>query len=132
MQKLKYLGLAIVFVWFMGGGITHFTNAEFFLGIMPGWLPWHLALVYVSGVFEILGAVGIVIPRTRLWAGIGLIALTIAVTPVNIHMSLNPELFPDATSSQLSIRLVVQVLLLACIWWSTQPMRQGLNHSEES
>lgn len=121
MQKLKYVGLAIVFAWFMGGGVTHFTGPDFYLNIMPGWLPWHLALVYISGFFEILGAIGIVIPRTRLWAGNGLFALTIAVTPVNIHMWLNPQLFPDATEALLSVRLVVQVLLLACIWWSTRP-----------
>jgi uncharacterized membrane protein len=122
MRILKYIGLAIVFTWFMGGGVSHFTDAQFFLDIMPSWLPWHAALVYISGVFEILGAIGILIPRTRLWAGYGLFALTIAVTPVNIHMWLNPELFPDVTEVFLSIRLVVQVLLLACIWWSTQPM----------
>lgn len=124
MEKLKYLGLTIVFAWFMGGGIAHFTNAEFFLAIMPDWLPWHLPLVYLSGVFEILGAIGIVLPRTREWAGNGLIALTLAVTPVNIHMWLNPELFPDVEPIFLSVRLVVQVLLLACIWWSTRTVRR--------
>ena len=117
------------FLW--GGGITHFTNPDFFLDIMPDWLPWHLPLVYISGLFEILGAVGILIPRTREWAGNGLIALTIAVTPVNIHMWLNPELFPDVPESFLSVRLVLQVLLLICIWWSTRPMKDGLNHTAE-
>lgn len=125
MQILKYLGLAIVFAWFMGGGIAHFTNADFFLNIMPDWLPWHLPLVYVSGVFEILGAIGIVLPRTRQLAGNCLIALTIAVTPVNIHMWLNPELFPEVTQFQLGIRLVVQVFLLALIWWSTRTKEQS-------
>ena len=131
MQKLKYLGLAIVFAWFMGGGVSHFTNAEFFLNIMPDWLPAPLALVYVSGVFEILGAIGILIPRTRMWAGNGLIALTLAVTPVNVHMWLNPELFPDVPEGLLSIRLVVQVLLLACIWWSTRKVMPGPNEAVE-
>lgn len=124
MNKLKYAGLAIVFLWFMGGGITHFTNAEFFLNIMPSWLPWHLPLVYISGVFEILGALGLLLTATRSWAGYGLIALTIAVTPVNVHMWLNPELFPDVPETMLSVRLVIQGLLLALIWWSTRPMTQ--------
>ena len=132
MQKLKTPGLVIVFIWFMFGGVSHFTNPEFFLGIMPDWLPQHRMLVYGSGVFEILGAIGIVIPRTRLWAGNGLIALTVAVTPVNIHMWLNPELFPDASEALLSLRLVVQVLLLACIWWSTRPTIPAPEHAEKS
>lgn len=131
MQKLKYLGLAIVFAFFMGGGVTHFTDPDFFLNIMPDWLPAHLPLVYISGVFEILGAIGILVPRTREWAGNGLIALTIAVTPVNIHMWLNPELFPNVPESFLSIRLVLQVLLLACIWWSTRPMQPVSNGTDE-
>ena len=121
MQKIKYIGLAVVFCWFMFGGISHFTSPEFFLNIMPSWLGWQLTLVYISGVFEILGAIGIVIARTRIWAGYGLFALTIAVTPVNIHMWLNPQLFPDIAEPMLSIRLLIQVLLLACIVWSTRP-----------
>ena len=124
MNRLKYAGLAVVFLWFMGGGITHFTNAEFFLNIMPPWLPWHLPLVYISGVFEILGALGLLLVATRSWAGYGLIALTIAVTPVNVYMWLNPSLFPEATETMLSARLVIQVALLALIWWSTRPMAQ--------
>ena len=116
----KNLGLAVVFAWFMFGGIAHFTNAEFFVAIMPPWIGWHLEIVYISGVFEILGAIGILIPTFRQWAGNGLIALVIAVTPANIHMWLHPELFPDVPEAFLSIRLVVQVLLIMCIWWSTR------------
>ncbi|MFT7129111.1 MAG: putative membrane protein [Gammaproteobacteria bacterium] len=116
----KYLGLAIVFLWFMGGGVQHFTNVEVFMSIMPPWLGWHLALVYISGVFEILGAIGILIPRLRQLSGNCLIALVICVTPVNVWMWLNPDLFPEISLALLSIRLVVQGLLLACIWWSTR------------
>lgn len=120
MFKWKYLGLAIVFLWFMGGGITHFTGPDFFVSIVPPYLGYPLALVYISGVFEILGAIGILIPRTRQWAGNGLILLVICVTPANIHMWMNPQLFPDVPELLLSVRLVVQVLLLWCIWWSTR------------
>ena len=116
----KKLGLAVVFLWFMVGGITHFTNADFFVAIMPPWIGWHLAIVYISGVFEILGAIGILIPQLRQLAGNCLILLVIAVTPANVHMWLNPELFPDVSEAFLSIRLVVQVLLLWLIWWSTR------------
>ena len=116
----KKVGLAVVFLWFMVGGITHFTNADFFVAIMPPWIGWHLAIVYISGVFEILGAIGILIPQLRQLAGNCLILLVIAVTPANVHMWLNPELFPDVSEAFLSIRLVVQVLLLWLIWWSTR------------
>lgn len=105
----------------MGGGITHFTNTAFFLSIVPPYVPVPRAVVYLSGVLEILGAIGILIPQTRSLAGIGLFLLTIAVTPANVHMWLHPQLFPTASPTALSVRLVVQVVLLAIIWWSTRP-----------
>ncbi len=120
--SVKYLGIALVFIWFMGGGITHFTNPAFYVEIMPPYIGYQLEIVYVSGAFEILGAIGILVSRTRLWAGNGLFLLTLAVTPANIHMWLNPELFPDVSAAFLNIRLLVQVVLLACIWWCTRPI----------
>ncbi|MEH6590284.1 MAG: DoxX family protein [Halioglobus sp.] len=121
MFSWKTLGLAIVFAWFMGGGITHFTNPDFFVSIMPPWIGWHLEIVYISGVFEILGALGILVPSLRLWAGNGLLLLVVCVTPANVHMWMQPELFPDVPEVMLSVRLVVQVILLWVIWASTRP-----------
>lgn len=123
MRYARYAGLAIVFAWFFLGGISHFTKVDFFLAIVPPYVPFPLAAVYVSGVFEILFAIGILIPATREWAGNLLILLTLAVTPANVHMWLHPDLFPDVSPTFLSIRLVVQVLLLALIWWSTRTPR---------
>jgi len=120
MKKLKMLGLAIVFLWFFVGGVGHFTKVEFFLSIVPPYVPYALAMVYISGVFELLGAIGICIPRWREWAGNGLIALTICVTPANVYMWMNPQLFPTISETALGVRLIVQVLLIACIWWSTR------------
>jgi uncharacterized membrane protein len=123
MVRFYYLGLLVVFLWFFCGGIGHFVVPEFFLSITPPYVPWPLAVVYVSGVLEILGATGILFPQVRQLAGNCLILLTLAVTPANIHMSLNPELYPFVTDWQLNLRLVVQVLLLVCIWWSTRDRR---------
>jgi len=93
------------------------------MAIMPPYLPWHLPIVYISGALEILFALGLLWIGTRQWAGNLLIALTIAVTPANVHMWLNPELFPEVEPIFLSIRLVVQVILIAVIWWSTRDAR---------
>ena len=112
--------LLIVFAWFMGGGIGHFIITDFFVGIVPPYVPYPLWAVYISGVFEILGALGLLLAATRQWAGNGLILLTLCVTPANVHMWLNPELFPDFSSEALTIRLGVQVLLLMAIWFGTR------------
>ena len=116
----RYLGLAFVFLWFFIGGIAHFVYTASFVRIVPSYIPFPLAAVYVSGVFELLGAVAICIPRFRAQAGLGLIALTVCVTPANVYMWMHPQLFPGVSESLLGIRLIVQVLLLGCIWWSTR------------
>jgi uncharacterized membrane protein len=126
LKWLRWMGLTVVFLWFFIGGITHFTRPAFFLAIMPPYVPFHLAAVYVSGALEILFALGLLLPATRAWSGVLLILLTLAVTPANVHMWLNPQLFPDVTEAALSVRLVVQVLLIALIWWSTRPRSGAL------
>ena len=122
----RYAGLAVVFAWFFFGGVSHFTKVDFFMAIMPPYVPYPLAAVYVSGVFEVLLAVGIVVSLTREWSGNLLILLTLAVTPANVYMWQHPELFPDVSPTLLSIRLVVQALLLLLIWWSTRTPRNAL------
>ena len=120
-SALKLIGLTIVFAWFFVGGIAHFTATEFFVAIVPPWFPWNLLAVYVSGVFEILLALLLLWPAWRAQVCLGLILLTLAVTPANIHMYLNPDQFPESSETAYLIRLIVQVLLLALIWWSTRP-----------
>ena len=81
---------------------------------------------YISGIIEIVLALLILWSVTRSWAGWGLIALTIAVTPANIYMYMNPLLFPDGTETDYLIRLFVQVFLLVLIWRSTRTSPQTI------
>lgn len=119
----KRVALSGVFAWFLIGGIGHFTVPEFFLKIVPPALPLRIEAVYLSGAFELLGALGLLHRRSRRAAGIGLILLTVAVTPANFYMWLHPELFPRIPAPLLGWRLVLQVALIACIWWATRPHR---------
>jgi uncharacterized membrane protein len=118
---LKHAGLVLVTVFFVVGGQGHFTATEFFVKIVPPYVPLPLLMVYFTGVLELIGAVAIWVPAWRSWAGIGLVILTVCVTPANIYMWLNPQLFPEISPSFLGWRLVAQVVLLAIIWWSTRP-----------
>lgn len=121
----RKIGRGFVFVFFLLGGICHFLLSGAFVSIMPDYVPasLHLPAVYVSGVFEIVGAVGILIPALRRTAGNGLMALTVAVTPANVHMWLHAERFPDFPPAVLALRLALQLLLLYCIGWSTRDAR---------
>ncbi|MCR2747614.1 DoxX family protein [Limnobacter parvus] len=110
------LPVLIVSVFFVGAGILHFVLLEFFSSIVPPYLSDPDALVKVSGVFEILGGIGILIERTRKWAGWGLIALCMAVLPANIHMAMNPDQFSNIPVALLYLRLPLQALIIWFIW----------------
>jgi uncharacterized membrane protein len=114
----KRIGLTLVFLWFLVGGVAHFALTETEMRIVPPYIPWPHAAVIISGVFELLGAIGILIPKTRRAAGIGLFLLTIAVTPANVYMLQQAELF-NVPRWALIVRLPFQVVLLALILWST-------------
>ena len=116
--RAKQAGLAFVFLWFFIGGIAHFAATGIEMRIIPPYIPWPRATVLVSGVFELLGAFGILWPPTRRAAGIGLFLLTIAVTPANVYMLQRPDLF-DVPVWALVLRLPLQLALLAVIAWST-------------
>jgi uncharacterized membrane protein len=108
--------LAIAFV---GVGVLHFVRPGGFEQIVPPYLPRALALVYISGFFEILGGCGMLIPPLRRIAGWGLIALLIAVFPANLHMALN-NVQPEGTSLSplvLWLRLPFQLVFIVWVWW---------------
>ena len=120
--KWRRIGLGFVCLWFLIGGIAHFVATEVEMTIVPPWIPWPRAAVLVSGVFELLGAAGVLWQPTRRAAGWGLFALTIAVTPAHFYMLQHAELF-NVPYWALVLRLPVQVALLALIVWSTAPGR---------
>lgn len=111
---------AFVFLWFFIGGIAHFAFTQVEMSIVPPAFPHHRLLVLLSGVFELLGAFGILLGPTRRAAGWGLILLTIAVTPANIYMWQHAANYPAIPYWALTLRLPFQLLLLAGIWWSTR------------
>ena len=106
-RKLSLLAFS---AFFINIGIDHFVNPEFYLTIMPPMMPLHLEAVYISGFFEILGGLGLLISRFRKISGWGLLALLIAVYPANIYMAITPEAFPDIPIYALYLRLALQFL----------------------
>ncbi|MDB5931465.1 MAG: hypothetical protein JWR60_3172 [Polaromonas sp.] len=125
MSRWRWAGLAVVFSWFAIGGLAHFAFTETEMRIVPPYIPWPRAAVLASGVFELLGAAGLLWRPTRRAAGIGLFLLTLAVTPAHFHMLQQPELFPAVPYWALMARLPLQVLLLALIAWSTTAFSAG-------
>jgi len=120
---MRAIGLGIVFLYFAIGGIAHFAAADVFVQIVPPWVPQPRAVVWVSGAFELAGALGLLSPRTRRLAGWCLFALTLAVTPANLYMLQHAERWPMIPYGLLVARLPLQLALLALIEWSTRRVR---------
>ena len=120
-KKLVLFGLA---AFFINVCIDHFINPDFYLSIMPPAFPMHLEAVYISGFFEILGGICVLIPSLRIIAGWGLVALLIAVYPANIYMALTPEAFPDTQIAILYFRLPLQFLFF---YWAYSVTREAYN-----
>jgi uncharacterized membrane protein len=102
-------------------GVMHFRAPKPFERIVPAWLPAPRALVFVSGAFEILGGVGLLVPATQAFAAWGLIALFIAVFPANVNMALKGLPLgrtPVPTWAQWA-RLPLQGVLIAWAWLYT-------------
>ena len=117
-RKLSLFGLALFFSYF---GIDHFTNLEFYLSIMPPVFPLHTEAVYISGFFEILGGVCVLIPSLRKIGGWGLVALLISVYPANIYMAITPQAFPEISIELLYFRLPLQFLFIYWAYSVTRP-----------
>jgi uncharacterized membrane protein len=113
----------ITAAFFTFAGVMHFINAPFYVSIVPPRLPHPLALVYVSGIFESLGGIGLLVPKCRRFAGNGLILLLVAVFPANIYM------FTKALQTEgislptilLAMRLPLQFVLIALVNWVSKP-----------
>ena len=118
-KNLVLFGLSAFFIYF---GIDHFINPDFYLSIMPPSFPLHEEAVYISGFFEIVGGIGVLIPRFRKIAGWGLVALLIAVYPANIYMAIYPEVFPDIPIEMLYFRLALQFLFFYWAYSVTRPV----------
>lgn len=107
-------------VFFIVAGSGHFLKTGAYLKITPPYIPFPLAMVYLSGLAEVaLGAL-ILVPKTTRLASWGLVLLLIAVFPANIHMALHPELFPDLPRWGLYARLPLQVVFIYGAWRLTK------------
>ena len=119
----RLLLLLALSLFFINVGVDHFINPDFYLNIMPDYLPFHAEAVYLSGFFEILGGIVVLIPKLRDLARWGLISLLIAVFPANIYMAMNPNLFPEFSLALLYFRLPLQFLFIFWVLKATEMVR---------
>ncbi len=108
----------ILALFFIIAGANHFRVPPTYLGMMPAWLPWPVALNAVAGAAEMLGGLGLLLSPMRRPAGWGLIALLVAVFPANVHVALLGHMpGTDFSPAILWLRLPFQALFIAWVWW---------------
>jgi len=98
---------------------AHFTKMkEDLVRMVPGWVPWPRAIVYFTGVCELAGAVGLLVPSLRLAAGMALIAFFILVFPANVKAARSGVGVGSKSATPLWLRAPMQALFIALTWWS--------------
>jgi uncharacterized membrane protein len=112
----------VLTVFMVAAGVNHFISPAAYVAMVPDALPAHALLIQISGVAEILGGLGLIVPRTRRLAAWGLIALFVAVFPANINMAVNdlPLGSHHVASALLWARLPLQLVLIAWAAWFTR------------
>jgi uncharacterized membrane protein len=124
-MRIKTILRWVLTVVMVGAGINHFLVPETYIAMMPDALPAHRELVYLSGIAEAAGGLGLILPATRKLAAWGLVLLLLAVFPANINMAVND--LPLGGSSvpgwALWARLPLQLVLIAWAWWFTRDDR---------
>ena len=125
-KSKKDIARLVLALMFFIAGTLHFTHTKIFVQIVPPFIPFPEMMVYVSGIFEILGALGLLIPRYSRQAAFGLVLLLIAVFPANIYMAVNNiQLGGIMNNSILQwIRIPFQFVFIWCVLWSTEKGRE--------
>ncbi len=105
---------------FIVAGVLHFIATPVYIRIVPPYLPDPKLLVQISGLCEVLGGLGVLIPVTRRLAAWGLVALLIVVLPANVSMAMHPSQWPGIPVWALWARLPLQLPLILWAWLYTR------------
>lgn len=117
LSQARKISLAASALLYTSAGLLHFIKPRMYMRIVPPYFPWPGVLVAVSGVAEIAGAIGLLIPGLRRAAGWGLTALLIAVFPANLYMAQTG--YPGIPKALLWARLPLQGVLIWWVLWTT-------------
>lgn len=118
MKRLATVALGVVFI---GAGVNHFIHPNFYLPLIPPYLPWHNFLNVTSGILEIGLGISVLLLRFRRRAAIGIIILMILFIPAHIYMIQMGGCIPGSfcvPAWVVWVRLVmIQPLIIAWAWW---------------
>ena len=135
LSSWRAAGRGALVVMFVFTGASHFTGMKHdFAAMIPAPLPNGLWVIYLTGLFEIAGAVGLLVPRTRKLAGICLVLLLVALFPANVYAALSEIPLRGEAATPLWIRTPMQLLYIGMVWWTSikaRPKEVGWPRLEE-
>ena len=119
-SKIKTLSIIIMSLFYIMAGTNHFINPDWYVRIVPPILPFKTAIVYISGILEIILGTLLIFPKTRFIASWGLILLLVAVYPANIYVALTNGEVMDTTPLIAWGRLPFQFVLIGLAYWHSK------------
>ena len=118
--KIKTLSIILMALFYIMAGTNHFINPDWYVRIVPPIFPFKTAIVYISGILEIILGSLLIFPKTRFIAGWGLIILLVAVYPANIYVALTNGEAMDITPLIAWGRLPFQFVLIGLAYWHSK------------
>ena len=121
-NKIKDIACLALVLMFAIVGTLHFTHTKIFVQIVPPFIPQPKAMVYISGFFEILGAIGLLIPKYKRLAAFGFVLLLLAVLPANIYMAVKNIQVGSIINNPILqwVRIPFQGVLIWWVLWCTK------------
>ncbi len=120
LSSWREAGRGALVIMFLFTGFSHFSSLKYdFAAMIPGPLPNGLWIIYLSGAFEIAGAAGLLIPRTRRLAGVCLVLLMVAMFPANVNAIINGISLGGNAPTPLWVRAPMQLLYIGMVWWTS-------------
>ena len=119
-SKIKTLSIIIMTLFYIMAGTNPFINPDWYVRIVPPILPFKTAIVYISGILEIILGTLLIFPKTRFIASWGLILLLVAVYPANIYVALTNGEVMDTTPLIAWGRLPFQFVFIGLAYWHSK------------
>ncbi len=114
-QTLHKISLYVMAVLYIAAGINHFCSPQFYYKIMPPYIPYPFAVIYISGVFESGLGILLLFNKTRNLGAWGIVALLVAVFPANIQMLVN---YIHENNPRIWVAVIRLPLQIPLIWWA--------------
>jgi uncharacterized membrane protein len=129
LSSWREAGLMAVVILFLFTGSTHFSAMKHdYAAMLPSPLSGNLGIIYLTGVLEIAGALGLLVSRTRRLAGICLVLYLVAVFPGNVYAAVNEVPFRGEPPTPLWLRTPIQLFFIGMVWWTA--VRRPLERAE--